>query len=81
MVTRCHECQKKIPLVNEVACKCLCGKVRKVEHFTARFNVVKPSQVFCLTHRLPEKHACTFAFTFDVKLEACIAPKINKLTS
>ena len=35
--------------------------------------------VYCLTHRLPEKHECLYKYIFDPsKLQPCVAPKMNE---
>ena len=37
----------------------------------------KCSKVFCLEHRLAEKHHCTHVYMFDAtKLQPCVAPKV-----
>jgi len=38
----------------------------------------KCARVFCLAHRLPEQHECTYTWTFDAsKLTRCVKSKMN----
>lgn len=58
---------------------------KKIKLIDTTIGMCRCDQTFCMKHRLPEMHDCSFNFTIDketfIKSNLCIRPKVEFLTT